>query len=169
MAIEARRRRSEVATAFSDYVRAAGDTSCWRVTRALGSWLIFDLGGQVSEKTRNGQVQVGTSVLSIRGVYWWASGIGTSRINSERFSEGELAAIRLAVLGQRLDGVRAGSRSITFSFGDVDFHVDTTNRWNLEDDEEVCVFTVTGSVSLALYPSGNLRVWPLNSSIEKAA
>lgn len=169
MVSEARRRKKEIAASFSDYLRAAGDTSCWNVTRSLGSWLTFDLGGRVRQKTRRGAVDVGTAVLSIRGGYWRVSNVSASRITSTRLSDGDMTALRLALAGTRLTQVEASLNSLIFSFDDVRLHVDLTNRWEQADDEEICLLTLTGSVALAVYPHGVLRVWPLNSVVEKAA
>lgn len=169
MVAEVRRRKKEIAGTFADLLRSAGDTACWQVTRSLGSWLTFDLGGRVKEKTRQGSVEVGTAILSIRGGYWRVANVGASRINSTSLNEGDLAAVRLAVLGASLDEISADATSLIFRFGAVSFHVDLTNRWSQDEDEEVCLLTLSGSVSLAVYPHGRLQFWLLNSDVEKAA
>ena len=134
---------------------------CWRVTRVLGSMLVFDFGERLQKATRRGDaIEVGADQLSVRNVHWRASGGVLKPVTSDHLDGDNMAHICRAFSGARLEGCElSGPRFLLrFSRG-LKISLDMTNRYDVESDEELFELRTSSGLSLSLTPGEgfNLR------------
>ena len=132
------------------------DRPCWRVTRVLGSMLVFDFGDRIDAVTKRGNlIQVGSEQLSIRNVHWLASSGRLRRWTSDTLDGPRMDEMCREFSGSYLKGChRKGQRlSLVFSHG-LKISLDLTNRYGVESAEEIAEFRLKGSLALSLSPGG---------------
>lgn len=136
------------------------DLPCSRVTRVLGSMLVFDFGSTHCVKTRRGAtVQVGSAELSIRNCFWALNTPGIGRITSDSLDEGKMEQLQRVFLGRVLTGCRRrnGRFYLEFQHGTT-LGIDLTNRYEAEPDEEIAEVRTALNHSISLSASGFLNL-----------
>lgn len=77
--------------------------TCWQVTRALGSIVIFDMGQTLPVHLRSGETTIiGSMSLTLEGDDWIIQKHGEDLFDSENLAAGDVPTINAAFLGRKL-------------------------------------------------------------------
>ncbi len=136
------------------------DQPCWRVGKYLGSMLTFDFGGRVPTRTMRGStVDLGTSTIGVRDVWWRASGAGLEPFDSDDVAEGRAEWRRLeeSAKGACLSGLEREEEGLVLVFSNrLRLELDTTNVYGEEADAAVWVLQLSGGPWFDVTPNGRI-------------
>ena len=132
------------------------DRPCWRVTRVLGSMLVFDFGERRTVTTRGGKtLEVGADQLSIRNVQWVATGAKAGRVTSDTLDRDRTVRLHEAFSGACLEGCQRKGRRLSLRFtGDLQISLDLTNLYEVDADEQIAELRTERGWALSVSPEG---------------
>lgn len=127
--------------------------------------LAFDFGHRLSRQTLRGPVEVGSSTLSIRNVFWSAHGVGSDEITSESLDEQSFRLLRESILGAALDSVRRVRNVLDIKFSNgASIALDLTNLWQVEGEDAVAEIALESGWVLMVSKFGRFTVDVVESS-----
>ena len=136
------------------------DQPCWRVGKYLGSMLTFDLGGRVPTRTARGStIELGTSTIGVRDVWWRASGAGLEPFDSDDVAEDRASWRRLedCALGACLSGLTRENEGLALVFSNgLRVELDTTNVYDEEAEDAAWVLQLSGGAWFDVMPDGRI-------------
>lgn len=147
------------------------DQGCWRLKKYLGSMLTFDFGGRRPVRTLRGtEVELGSSTMSVRDVYWSFQTPGGSSVDSDSVSDEDVRDLDQRLLAATLTGFARDDEDYVLRFSNgIELRIDRTNVYEETPDETIALLQLAGGLQINLMTDGRILLDVEESVREKVA
>jgi|GEM_PF-6342923 len=115
-------------------------------------------------------IDIGSSLLSIRNAHWKATNRHGDIVDSDALDDTAMPRLRRAFTGCVLQGCDRLDDAVRFRFSEqTALTLDLTNRYEVEDDEEIAELTLMGGAVLLLWRDGSFTLDGAESERRRSA